>query len=128
MMCCCFFFFFEIQALSELYTSMKIMQPKCARNKRSCNLRFCFPSHVKILPSPLLTAHEALRNHESVLYWCFFYTFSFMNQQPTVKILQPTLQEAMDSATIRTTKHSWNLLPVEPLITVRLLLKHMIMN
>lgn len=108
--CCCFFF--KIQALSDLYTSMKIMQPKCARNKHSCNLR----SYVKILP--LLTAREALRNHEYVLYWWFLwslgfcYTFSFMNIQPTIKILLPTLQKAMDSGTVRIEKHSWNLIPL----------------
>lgn len=118
--CCCFF---KIQALSDLYTSMKIMQPKCARNKHSCNLRFFFfffPSYFKILPSPLLTAREALRNHEYVLYWWFLwslgfcYTFSFMNIQPTIKILLPTLQKAMDSGTVRIEKHSWNLIPLIP--------------
>lgn len=75
---------------------------------------FFFPSCVKILPSPLLTAREALRNHEYVLYWWFLwslgfcYTFSFMNIQPTIKILLPTLQKAMDSGTVRIEKHSWN--------------------
>lgn len=77
MMWCCFFF--DIQALSELYTSMKIMQPKCARNKH-------FVFHlVKILPSPLLTALEALRNHEYVLDWWFLRSLGSPSQNPKVK-------------------------------------------
>lgn len=98
-MLCCFFLW---DSVWTVYIKWRL----CNQNVLEISIHaiydlFFFPS-VKILPSPLLTAHEALRNHEYVLYWWFLwslgfcYTFSFTNIQPTIKILLPTLQKAMD--------------------------------
>lgn len=106
--CCCFFF--KIQALSDLYTSMKIMQPKCARNKHLC-IFFSILCQNPAFINCTWSFKEPWICAVLVIFVGFCYTLSFMNIQPTIKVLLPTLQKAMDSGTVRIEKHSWNLIP-----------------